>query len=75
MRVIAANVRAEVATKVTPVPNGETKASMYKRIDSQVNPNRIAKSAKGEEKLIPCQPTFAKVVGSTAPMKATCRAM
>ena len=75
MRVIAASVRAEVATKVTPVPNGETKASMYKRIESQVKPRRIAKSAKGEEKLIPCQPTLAKVVGSTAPIKATCRAM
>ena len=46
--VIADKVRADVATNATPVPNGETKASVYSNIDNQFKFNKIAISANGD---------------------------
>lgn len=73
--VIVVNVCVEVVMKVILVLNGEMKVFMYKRIDSQVNFNRIVKLVKGEEKLIFCQFIFVKVVGLIVLMKVICRVM
>ena len=44
-------MRDVVAVYVIPVPDGDTKASAYKTITSQLIFNAIAKSANGELKL------------------------
>ncbi len=53
---IARKTRPVTATNDTPVPTGDTKASMYSKIASQLIPNKIAKSANGELKLMPFHP-------------------
>ena len=66
---MAANVRLDDATNDTPVPNGETKASIYSNTDSQWIPSKIAKSANGDAKFMPCQPLAAIMSGFKAVMK------
>ena len=55
-----------------PVPLGLITASMNSSVASHCRPRMIARSANGELKLIPCQPTLASISRGTAPMNATC---
>ena len=55
-----------------PVPLGLITASMNSSVASHCRPRMIARSANGDEKSMPCQPTLASISRGTAPMNATC---
>ena len=61
-----------MAANETPVPNGDTNASMYSSTLNQLRPNNIAKSANGDVKFNPFQPAVASKWVGTAVIHVDC---